>query len=1477
MKKRKTVICGIGEKGLSAVINMDKAMLDKAKNGSTLFKTLIDTKLVFPSAIYYSQQERLLDEFRKMAQRENPNFSHLFFEKGEVEKCIDFILHNPDTEKFKDKRLKDLAEDIRVAPYNLPSHEISKLRIFGEFFYYFFQDRFSAYFQNLEELLGRDPSLAPPEFYLVAYLGDGFSSGIFWSIACRLKEMFKDSKIYSFFLVPDFQASGNNDKDNQSENAYAALLELAHFEKFRNDIKFGAVNKFKDIRQIYPPIFHRIYLFKKYFDEEKLSEIILLTLQEVAKSHIVDSNVPATSPNCFASLESLIFKLEQFETIQWKFLEEFWEAIRKYLSLKSLKNSTIKKVAKSCSQNNSEIESGSDLGKNISKMVQSAAEKYFEEHKKNLADDNFFENYLPKKEKIYKWGEGDFQKFLKGLHDNIHLKEGRDYSVEDGNREKASNDKTGLEFHFDFPEWIEQGKDSIYKNKEIKGLLHDRALEEELKENIASEISSYYYLPTVIFEVLEELEKEKEKIADARKANPLKTKEEKISQLLNEFGRMIKKKNEFKPGEKHLIWSYWELFYTKIYQKFETFIKENKNELLDSFNQYLKLRLREDIQKDIIQNFKNLLSKYVKKLVWLSLMLNKTGKYSTLYLPVTKEMLGRVSLAGGKEIEYKGELSERGKGDMPLDLIEYFIQSNEWNDKEMQPKKIAEAIKEAKNQLENKSGKIIEELIKTSLDFSESHDLSGESECKREFSRIIRNWVEKSFPDVKFLRRLLHDPLFLQRSIKTPNSVFYFSNCPGGKTGEQKVFLGVYKQFKTDYDFSEKEGFEGLKNYILYELGEQVQDFEIKEGYFIVLREQFGRSGFQIDGIVKGYKKFIQYPYPRLILLFNKKGELPWEHFSYRSVDFPHLCGNPSCHEDITNLHPETFICPHCTRPIRNRCGHKDCEPFKKPLTDEEVQAKKCPNPKCEKFLRTYWWSCSDHKIDISTDKAACPNCVYEYKNNERTMDQIRKRDLDEKVCPNCLAKPDIEEPFIVPDSLVSFYHNGINGHDKLKFYMEADKHLKDRFFCRKCNRLLIPVYYRPWKEPNANYPDLEELLKKEGREEITEHEWSRIKTRDFHMVYRYKGHPTFEQAKVKPTFICPDYPEKKFYACGNCEYPIPMEPDSGGTKGYLCPRCNKRLIVCHFCSEPHQRLILAESEIHPKLGVRFCKKCGLPAREEDLRILGEKLTTDYENEDKIISLKSCGNIFGCKAGAEFHRAFFQDEEIDKCPICEVPELPPLNRIKFLKRGKECPVCSYYYLAVVTGKFPETKEPEKEKRLTASTNSKENLADDNKWVDEYLNFLRAGEEKDSDCEICGFNMRQFKSIMEILYPDYSPQKGVRKFKELILKLFAVLVLFPDDKDAAREIYINFFMNIGPEPHENIIENLSKYDLRDFIIITGMENEKDSQHVRRRMLKRVVDRRLDAIYSILSEQYFPKPITRGRMLRVLTIGLNKNKE
>jgi hypothetical protein len=177
------------------------------------------------------------------------------------------------------------------------------------------------------------------------------------------------------------------------------------------------------------------------------------------------------------------------------------------------------------------------------------------------------------------------------------------------------------------------------------------------------------------------------------------------------------------------------------------------------------------------------------------------------------------------------------------------------------------------------------------------------------------------------------------------------------------------------------------------------------------------------------------------------------------------LCGNTGCSENIGKLPPDSRMCPACREPIRSRCGNEGCNA--QDLHTREWKSRSCPE--CGGFNHAAWWLCCRHgkvPVWVPIDKKLCPMCVVRHQEAplqfpEETVGR-RPYGGGGRECPNCrrLTEDNSQQRiFILPEDLVSFFKNGVNGHNRRTLAGLAEKYgLPQGYKCPICRTALIPV-----------------------------------------------------------------------------------------------------------------------------------------------------------------------------------------------------------------------------------------------------------------------------------------------------------------------------------------------------------------------------------------------------------------------------------
>jgi hypothetical protein len=129
---------------------------------------------------------------------------------------------------------------------------------------------------------------------------------------------------------------------------------------------------------------------------------------------------------------------------------------------------------------------------------------------------------------------------------------------------------------------------------------------------------------------------------------------------------------------------------------------------------------------------------------------------------------------------------------------------------------------------------------------------------------------------------------------------------------------------------------------------------------------------------------------------------------------------------------------------------------------------------KCGGLNVRAWWLCWNHgknPIPVPSDKVRCPDCILLHHEDPDhyplSSIGVNPRLVEPLPCPHCLDLHRYDPAhrlFIVPEPLIPFYKDGVNGHDRIRF-QEAVKAAKliDDCRCPYCGTLLIPVHHRSY------------------------------------------------------------------------------------------------------------------------------------------------------------------------------------------------------------------------------------------------------------------------------------------------------------------------------------------------------------------------------------------------------------------------------
>ena len=188
-------------------------------------------------------------------------------------------------------------------------------------------------------------------------------------------------------------------------------------------------------------------------------------------------------------------------------------------------------------------------------------------------------------------------------------------------------------------------------------------------------------------------------------------------------------------------------------------------------------------------------------------------------------------------------------------------------------------------------------------------------------------------------------------------------------------------------------------------------------------------------------------------------------------------CGNPACSADISG-HPRTQrVCPQCHRWILSRCGNPECS-LNNLHTHPDHLALSCPA--CGGLNRAAWWVCYRHGkngVLVSVEKERCPTCIHAHHEDRIRFPAERisyRSGFPRSIpCPRCLdlkaANPQYE-PFMIPEALIPFFRDGVNGHDRVLLDKLAKDHkLGHGCLCPRCRTYLIPVDHRTWRPPEGS------------------------------------------------------------------------------------------------------------------------------------------------------------------------------------------------------------------------------------------------------------------------------------------------------------------------------------------------------------------------------------------------------------------------
>ncbi len=326
----------------------------------------------------------------------------------------------------------------------------------------------------------------------------------------------------------------------------------------------------------------------------------------------------------------------------------------------------------------------------------------------------------------------------------------------------------------------------------------------------------------------------------------------------------------------------------------------------------------------------------------------------------------------------------------------------------------------------------------------------------------------------------------------------------------------------------------------------------------------------------------------------------------------PIYCGNPDCDFDVRRLPRNITICPKCDNPIWNRCGNEDCPADNVYEIIKKQQGKRTTKypfncPECGGELKNYWWECPEHHSKVPMDKEICPYCLAEYQADKRSEENIGRRgNLSIQHCPGCLKLGlDDSETIKIPQPLVDFYHDGVNGHDTLHFKQLIKEYKFHPHLCnfRGKSHFIFPTC------PVGEHSD---------------------ETR----------HHLFKNENDK--FFCMKHPHIRFFTCSQCGYPIEYDKDNDYSEGKIqCPRCFSELKKCYYCSDKYERFY---APVKSKSMTERCPNC--------YNLMDQHRS--YDQKTVVQGIKNpafCRNIFVCTAASELWNTS-SNYDIKSCRVC---------------------------------------------------------------------------------------------------------------------------------------------------------------------------------------------------------------------------------
>lgn len=284
-------------------------------------------------------------------------------------------------------------------------------------------------------------------------------------------------------------------------------------------------------------------------------------------------------------------------------------------------------------------------------------------------------------------------------------------------------------------------------------------------------------------------------------------------------------------------------------------------------------------------------------------------------------------------------------------------------------------------------------------------------------------------------------------------------------------------------------------------------------------------------------------------------------------------------------------------------------------------------------------WTCTDSNhedIQIPWTEEICPSCMAEYEQGIRPLHLVSRRNAKETPlpCPGC----DPQHPLMIPASMTRFLFNGVRPSELATFELQAER-LELDIRCKHTagSRHLI-------------FPSIEVM-------EAGKRRWLH--------VYREGGH-----------FISTRDGSHIEHSCFHCGFPITdrqLEAIRDGRK-VTCPRCQRALRECHYCSHRDHALFQPLAVDH---GPDRCPRCSnlMHRHPRDF---------DLAPKDGLSMPGFCRNIFGCPAGgtpwstaAEIHRATIADHSGEVCDSCHDHHDPalllPWDDLR--EHVERCPIC----------------------------------------------------------------------------------------------------------------------------------------------------------------------------------------------------------